>query len=134
MEADVYRVRQEELLHILKTLATLRVPSARDGGSDSELLFTQRRQADPIADKVNDASSSGHLLGFYPLLLDLSFMKHSIPSMWICPSEHHRIFSDVGQGKVDGSSTVDESGLIEVTSKDLAKRCLELIGLERSIN
>jgi len=62
-------------------------------------------------------------------------MEHSVPSTWIYPSEHHRIFSDVGQVKVDEVSQLDNgSELVEVTSKELAKRCLELIGRERSLH
>jgi hypothetical protein len=128
-------VRQEELLYVLKTLATLRVPSTQYGGSNGKLSNVHQDQADPIIDKANNTPSSSHLVGFYPLLLDLSFMEHSVPSTWIYPSEHHRIFSDVGQAKVDGVSEVDdESELVEVTSKDLIKRCLELIGRERSLH
>ena len=92
-------------------------------------------QADPTVDKAKDTASSNHLVGFYPLLLDLSFVEHSIPSTWIYPSEQYRLFSDVGQVKVDEVSELDnESELVEVTSKDLAKRCLELIGRERSLH
>jgi hypothetical protein len=62
-------------------------------------------------------------------------MEHSIPSTWIYPSEHHRIFSDVGPANGDEASEVDEKGeIVEVTSKDLVKRCLELIGRERSLH
>jgi hypothetical protein len=75
------------------------------------------------------------LVGFYPLLLDLSFMEHSVPSTWIYPSEHHRIFTEVAKAKGDEVLIVDnESELVEVTSKDLVKRCLELIGREKSLH
>jgi hypothetical protein len=99
---------------------------------NGELMSLYRDQADLLADKTNNTPSSNYLTGFYPLLLDLSFMEHSVPSTWIYPSEHHRIFSDDGQAKGDEVSEVDhESELVEVPSKDLAKRCLELIGRER---
>jgi hypothetical protein len=132
------RVRQEELLYVLKTLATLRVASVQDGGSDGKLNVLRRDQAESISDKVNKPTSSSHLVGFYPLLLDLSFMEHSVPSMWIYPSEHQRIFSDVAFTKVDehvkeAPEIEDENQVVEVTSKDLAKKCLELIGRERSL-
>jgi len=62
-------------------------------------------------------------------------MEHSIPSTWIYPSEQYRIFSDVGQANGDETSGVDNEGeIVELTSKDLAKRCLELIGRERSLH
>jgi hypothetical protein len=132
------RVRQEELLYVLKTLATLRVASAQDGASDGKLVVVYRGQAEILADKVNNTPSPSHLVRFYPLLLDLSFMEHSVPSMWINPSEHHRIFSDVAQTKVDehvieGPEIEDGNQFVEVTSKDLAKKCLELNGRERSL-
>lgn len=58
-------------------------------------------------------------------------MEHSAPSMWILPAEHSRIFSDDGAG-AEALEVGDEGELVEVTSKDLAKRCLELIGRERT--
>jgi len=131
----MFRVRQEELLYVLKTLATSRVPSTQDGGSNGKLSNVHQDQADPIVDKANKTPSSSHLIGFYPLLLDLSCIEHSVPSTWMNQSEHHRIFSSVGQAKVDEASEVDvESELVEVTSKDLVKRCLELIGQQRTLH
>jgi hypothetical protein len=132
-------VRQEELLHVLKTLATLRVPPAQDIDPNGELISTCRDQAYLIADHTKDIPSSNHLTGFYPLLLDLSFMEHSVPSMWIYSSEHHRIFSDVAQARThevvsESPEIVHGNELPEVTSKDLVKRCLELIGRERSLH
>jgi hypothetical protein len=61
-------------------------------------------------------------------------MEHSVPSMWIYPSEQERIFSDIGQVKGDEVSELDDnSELVEVTSRDSIKRCLELIGRERTL-
>ena len=39
------------------------------------------------------SSSRAHLFRLYPLLLEMSFSRAALPSMWIFPSEHARLFS-----------------------------------------
>ena len=58
-------------------------------------------------------------------------MERNVPSTWILPSEYDLIFVDVAN-EVNGTeeSGQDEDDCVEVTSRDLAKRCLELIGRE----
>jgi len=58
-------------------------------------------------------------------------MERNIPSTWILPSEYDIIFVDVAN-EVNGTnkSAEDEHDCVEVTSRELAKRCLELIGRE----
>jgi hypothetical protein len=64
-----------------------------------------------------------------------------MPSMWILPHEHKRLFGTPGKdldmacqdpGDMEESETDvgDGDDLIEVTGKDLARRCLELVGVE----
>jgi hypothetical protein len=97
-------------------------------------LFKTEKIADVLA--KDPTPSTDHLVGFYPLLLDLSTMERNIPSTWILPSEHDRIFTDAIVGEVeddDAQKSVDDDDLddaVEITSRDLAKRCLELIGRE----
>jgi hypothetical protein len=65
-------------------------------------------------------------------------MEHSVPSIWMLSAEYDRIFSDASRDTTGISGTPastidDESGMIEVTSKDLAQRCLDLIWRERAL-
>jgi hypothetical protein len=59
-------------------------------------------------------------------------MERNIPSTWIHPLEHDRIFTDSLVLQVgDAQKSIDDNDLddsVEITSRDLAKRCLKLIG------
>ena len=132
------RVRDDELLYILRHLATLRI------GPNTI----------PPTNGVSFGSSTrGHLFHFYSVLLDLAFLRAPLPSMWMFPSEHATLFGltietqvpDTGAERAaqEGSSTEANGGpeldagdgdeLIEVGARDMAKRCLELIGEEMGI-
>jgi hypothetical protein len=50
--------------------------------------------------------------------------------MWITSREYDRLLSDAGS---DGLEDDDEGDLVEITSRDLTKRCLELIGREMGL-
>jgi hypothetical protein len=109
------------------------------------------------------------------MLLDLSFVRCPLPSMWVFPSEQARLFgryptsdpsSQMGTsvdgedtlrnstgstGSVEGSGSSGPSGasgesqshaeisagdggdLIEVNARDIARRCLEVIGEEMGL-
>lgn len=118
-------MRQEEVLFVLRQLATLTVP--------------------PSKLDLAAASPRAHLFRFYPLLLDISFLEHVVPTMWVLPAEYARLFpsSTSGQahslvnGDVEAASDVDvdlDAGdgddLIEVSARDLARWCLVIIGKE----
>ena len=88
------------------------------------------------------------LFRFYPLLLEVAFLDGHIPSMWMFPDEHAKLYdatspteSNVSDGEtvdhqtsgaeVNGIMDVRDGGdLIEVTARDLARRCLEIVGAE----
>jgi len=88
------------------------------------------------------------LFRFYPLLLEVAFLDGHIPSMWMFPDEHAKLYatmspteSNVGDGEtvdhqtsgveVNGMIDAGDGGdLIEVTARDLARRCLEIVGAE----
>ncbi|OXM81823.1 hypothetical protein C364_00796 [Cryptococcus neoformans Bt63] len=125
------RAREDELLYILRHLATTKIweGSLAPTGQASELLTA-----------VYEKCPRSHLLPFYPLLLDLSFAQDHMPSLWVTLSERSELLetsvsdSVIGQGDaVDETESqlvdAEEEELIEVNAKDLAKRCLELIGL-----
>ncbi|OCF31812.1 hypothetical protein I316_06619 [Kwoniella heveanensis BCC8398] len=128
------RTREEEILFILRHLATMQV---WEGGAQNIESGSQTLSA------IYDSSSRWHLFYFYPLLLEFSFIPSPTPSMWLFPSEHAALFSPssstaprtsgesanppTGDEEVDAG---DGGELIEVNAKDLARRCLELIGEE----
>lgn len=94
------------------------------------------------------------LFRFYPLLLEVAFLNGHMPSMWMFPDEHAKLYdlplvnrlvdgegeTEAGAGQADG---VDKEGgvidagdggdLIEVTARDLARRCLEIVGEEMGL-
>ncbi|WVQ95482.1 hypothetical protein IAU59_002579 [Kwoniella sp. CBS 9459] len=135
------RTREEEILFVLRHLVTMHVWEG--GVQDLESVS-------PTLSVIYDTSSRWHLFYFYPLLLQFSFIASPTPSMWIFPSEHSELFglsapsSLSPSSSTPGLSTVqpfneeeneevnagDGGDLIEVTAKDLARRCLELIGEE----
>ena len=145
------RVREDELLYILRNLVTLRmIPGTMKQSEYSESSTKPTFRLSPRA----------HLFQFYTILLRLSFLRSPLPSMWMFPSEHAQLFDSKEQSEgseryfevaepsmahsavVNG--TVDENvraaapeldagdggELIEVGARDMAKRCLELIGEE----
>lgn len=74
----------------------------------------------------------------------MSFAQDYMPSLWVTLSEQSELLgtsvSDSVIGQEDAfdeaeSQLVDaeDEELIEVNAKDLAKRCLELIGLEMGL-
>ncbi|CAK9786560.1 hypothetical protein CC85DRAFT_283171 [Cutaneotrichosporon oleaginosum] len=113
------RVREDEILFVLRHIVTLRLwPDMANGA----LTPTTRAAASPRA----------HLFRYYPLLLELAFVPAHLPSMWILPSEHRVLFEDEFEEGEEGSETDagDGSDLIQVSVRDLARRALELVGLE----
>jgi hypothetical protein len=98
-----------------------------------------------------ETSPRAHLFHFYPVLLEMSFTRCRLPSMWIFPAEHAKLFglpeestgADVeadgdgdgedGQSGKNGVSAGDGADLIEVNARDIARRCLELIGEEMGL-
>lgn len=118
------RVREDEILYVLRHLVTLRLWPE---GANGVLTPTTRAATSPRA----------HLFRYYPLLLELAFVPAHLPSMWILPSEHRVLFGDEGEdeagSETGGDSEADAgdgSDLIEVGVRDLARRALELVGLE----
>ncbi|WVR08607.1 hypothetical protein IAU60_005662 [Kwoniella sp. DSM 27419] len=133
------RAREEEILFILQYLATMRVWEGT--GTDKQDTTT--------LSSIQTTSSRWHLFRFYPLLLEMSFISSPTPSMWIFPSEHAHIFGLPAVPSIEGLSESENSSssvrdtdvdagdgedLIEVNAKDLARRCLELIGEELGVS
>ncbi|BEJ02954.1 hypothetical protein CcaverHIS641_0101290 [Cutaneotrichosporon cavernicola] len=110
------RIREDEILYVLRHLVTLRLWPTPSGS----LTPTTRAAASPRA----------HLFRYYPLLLELAFVPAHLPSMWILPSEHRVLFFDEEGGGEGTEDAGDGSDLIEVGVRDLARRALELVGLE----
>jgi len=92
------------------------------------------------------------LFRFYPLLLEVAFLQDHVPSMWIFPNEHARLYDlqlpdaqtnettaeksgeEGGRDRVEGMINAGDGGdLIEVTARDLARRCLEIVGEEMGL-
>ncbi|WWD20641.1 hypothetical protein CI109_105117 [Kwoniella shandongensis] len=120
------RAREEEVLYILRHLATMRVWE----GS----MSSTKPGSDTLA-AVYKTSSRSHLFHFYPLLLEFSFIQNQMPSMWIFPSEQAKLFDlpSLSQGENDEVDAGDGGDLIEVNARELARRCLELIGVEMGL-
>ncbi|WVF67919.1 hypothetical protein IAT40_002681 [Kwoniella sp. CBS 6097] len=135
------RTREDEILFIMRHVATMKV---WEGGSEDLKTGSETLSA------IYNASTRWHLFYFYPLLLEFSFIPSPTPSMWIFPSEHAELFglpapvptlslslsastSHAAAGELSEGEQVDAGDggdLIEVNAKDLARRCLELIGEE----
>lgn len=131
--ADIPSVRQDETLYILRQLATIKLPN-----SDRELRILDLMSiiAHPAGSNNRGAytSSRSHLIQFYPLLLDISFLEHGVPSTWISPSEYDSFFVDSPKETVNSqSSSWSVDDFVEITARDLARRCLELIGREQGL-
>ncbi|OCF58554.1 hypothetical protein L486_04587 [Kwoniella mangroviensis CBS 10435] len=132
------RIREEEILFVLRHLATMRV---YEGSLKSD------NQASETLSAIYKTSPRSHLFHLYPLLLQFSFLSHT-PSMWIFPSEHSQLFglspresqeepeSSPARGEErhedeeQQMNAGDGGDLIEVSAGQLARRCLELIGKE----
>ncbi|ORX41097.1 guanine nucleotide exchange factor in Golgi transport N-terminal-domain-containing protein [Kockovaella imperatae] len=136
------RVRDDELLYILRHLATLKiVPNV------------------VVNSKAHSFGSStrAHLFHFYPLFLELAFLRSPLPSMWLFPSERSTLYEQqsptadqangefkssapgkgdggVDQSEMQGLDAGDGGELIEVGAREIARRCLELIGQEMGIS
>jgi hypothetical protein len=96
---------------------------------------------------ITKTSNRSHLFHFYPLLLEVAFSNGPVPSMWLFPSEYRSLFVDSSDhADADGTSEIveevegddvdarDGADLIEISVKDLARRCLELVGSEMGMN
>lgn len=122
---NLTRVREEELLYVLRHLVTMTLWPGTIPGSDQSPLAT-----------ALVTSPRAHLFRYYPLLLELSFVPRA-PSMWILPSEHAQLFGKAGsreeaehEEEAAPVDVRDGSDLIEITARDLARRALELVGAE----
>ncbi|ORY29654.1 guanine nucleotide exchange factor in Golgi transport N-terminal-domain-containing protein [Naematelia encephala] len=130
------RLREDELLYILRHLVTVRIAP----GSIT------KHQSAALLSMVYETSSRPHLFHLYPLLLELSFLSTPLPSMWMFPSEQARLFGLVlpaaemngnGSGSENGEEEQVNAGdggdLIEVNARDLVRRCLVLVGEEMGV-
>lgn len=168
------RIREQELLYILRHLATLRLHPA------SPAVASPSHPSTPLVTAIR-ASPRALLFSFYPILLEIAFLPGHTPSMWMFPDEHARLYaphrpethvspttdneddSEPGEGtkqdgmtatalpdmasadedhddtlhaqrgEVNGVDAGDGGDLIEVTARDLARRCLELVGEEMGL-
>ncbi|RXK40656.1 hypothetical protein M231_02113 [Tremella mesenterica] len=147
------RVREDELMYILRHLVTLRI------WEDTISSFSH---VSVTLQTAYSTSSRAHLFHFYPLLLELCFFIVPLPSMWIFPSEHAQLMSltpesstsrrpshesrvepdgsgyDGGETQLSQSrSEVIDAGngedLVEINARDIARRCLELVGEEMGL-
>ncbi|WVW80931.1 hypothetical protein I302_102922 [Kwoniella bestiolae CBS 10118] len=133
------RVREEEILFVLRHLATMQV---------YEGSMTVDHEGSKTLSAIYKTSTRSHLFHFYKMLLQFSFLPHT-PSMWIFPSEHSLLFGLPLRGREDSQIRNDDGqeinedeervnagdggDLIEVSAGELARRCLELIGEEMGL-
>jgi hypothetical protein len=120
-------------LYILRQLATIKLP---DSERELRILDLNSISAHPAGSNHQGAytSSRSHLIQFYPLLLDISFLEHGVPSTWISPTEYDILFVDSPGEAVNGQSgSWSADDFVEITARDLARRCLELIGREHGL-
>lgn len=81
------RVREDEILYVMRHLVTLRLwPEGSSGNHEVNGTRTPLSAA--------KTSPRAHLFRSYPLLLELAFVPAHLPSMWILPSEHRVLFGD----------------------------------------
>lgn len=113
------RVREDELLYVLRHLVTMTLTE----GTTAAVGGTALAQAAA-------ASPRAHLFKYYSLLLELAFVPAHLPSMWVLPSEHVLLFTNDEETCDEAVNTGDGAELIEVSARDLARRCLELVGVE----
>ena len=135
------RVREDEMIYILRHLISLRLTPG---------TAPKPASASSLASAILGESSRAHLFHLYPLLLELSFVQAPLPSIWVFPSEYAQLLAVPGsaetgaRGLVNGDRQVDEDAdgydagdgadLIKVDARDLARRCLELVGEEMGLS
>ncbi|KAF9222197.1 hypothetical protein BS17DRAFT_195192 [Gyrodon lividus] len=136
------RVREDELLYVLRKLLDLRLWAGTLWAalSDSPSRYCSSQPAvDPslappalIADVVR-RSSVAHLFYFYPILCEIGSIPRKTPSAWVLTSFPA---SPRSQDQGNGSSrprigAPDTDGkVIEVDARALSKECLRVLGKE----
>lgn len=87
-------------------------------------------------------STLGHLFHFYPLLLDIATLPNKPPILWMMPSlndvggtlttQTENPLGNNGDGTTPRIGTIlgGKSEPVEVDSRRLAGRCLEILGKE----
>lgn len=158
-QADADRVREDELLYVLRHVVTLRISGKHletpSNGECGAGIGVASDDADcEVSGPVKLAlehSQRAHLFALYALLLRLSFTTKATPSKWLFPTEYRDLFEqaevnvaeldipvngdvNTGAGPHTGEQEHVDAGdgadLIEVSARDLARRALELIGNE----
>ncbi|KAL7422319.1 Endocytosis and vacuole integrity protein [Cryptotrichosporon argae] len=146
------RVREDEVLYILRRLATVRLAP----GSLEAVKIS------PGLAELYAHTTHPLLFRLYPLLVAVAFVEPS-PTTWLAASEYQALFAAApsptgGDGSEDASATngagaepeadardgetvsdarteggdgADE--LVETSARDLARRCLELVGAEMGL-
>ena len=158
-EVDVSRVREDELLYVLRKLLDLRLwtgtlwaafsdaPSAnsvsppglyslsfRSLVSDTDILQAVDPSLPPsalVADVVR-RSSVAHLFYFYPVLCEIASIPRKTPAAWVSVASPSVGGRDAGEKGVQGRIGVPEADgkVVEVDARALAKECLKVLGKE----
>lgn len=113
-------MREDEILYVLRHLVTMTLWEGSNPMTDGA--------STPLASAAA-ASPRAHLFQYYPLILEIAFVPATLPSMWIRPDEHARLFGLDGDG-AEADAPRDGTDLIEVSARDLARRALALVGEE----
>lgn len=145
-------------MFILRHMVVLQIaPDTLPTGDHSEIpTFSYSRvpltsAVAPLLKAASTTSTRAHLFTLYSQLLELSFFSGPVPTMWIFPAEHKHLFEDPAESpalpngsgdRIEDDEAEDQlemnagdgGDLLEVTARDLARRCLELIGVELGLS
>ena len=135
-------------MYVLRQLVTLSTPLGGKKQRIGEPFYQISVNCYEVAEStagISKEATAMTLSRFYPFLVQVLSFDRCIPVMWVLPSEYIRLFpspnlsagtngdypengSDM-DGEVASSEDVgDGSELLEVSARDLARRCLEIVG------
>ncbi|KAH7907589.1 hypothetical protein BJ138DRAFT_1137471 [Hygrophoropsis aurantiaca] len=132
------RVREEELLYVLRKLLELRLWTGTLWAalSDSPSKYSSSQPAvDPllppsalIADVVR-RSPVAHLFYFYPVLCEIGSIPRRSPSAWVLSSSSSSHDQQSPRLRI-GAADADDGKAVEIDARALTRECLRVLGQE----
>ncbi|KAI0700224.1 hypothetical protein C8T65DRAFT_790748 [Cerioporus squamosus] len=132
------RVREEELLYVLRKLLALKLwpgtlwaslsDSPSQYSSEQPAIDQSLAPSAMIADAVK-RSTKAHLFHFYPILCEIVSIPRKPPMAWVMTSAHRM---PVDGRKMSGEDSSDGHA-IELDARTLVKDCLKEVGRELGV-
>ncbi|KAI0933226.1 hypothetical protein AcV7_004756 [Taiwanofungus camphoratus] len=145
------RIREEELLYVLRKLLTLSLwpgtlwaalsESPSKYGVDQPDIDPSLKPSELVADAVK-RSPKAHLFHFYPVFCEIVSIPHKTPVAWVITNAPRRSLSSSASPEDARKSfswsevttgEVNEGRAVEVDARTLAKECLRELGKEMGV-